>query len=86
MRVTTLQTQIPGIEDTGEAYNALNSALAVNFNTIYAVRNGNKVRSAEKQTPITPLAIAEFRARGPNGNGRISLSQDPAVSLQLPAS
>src|ERR1700720_3901030 len=74
--------RIPGIEDTGKAYNALNSALAVNFNTIYAVRSGNKVRSAEKQTPITPLAIAQFRARGPNGSGRISLSQDPAVSLQ----
>jgi len=41
---------IPGIEDTNNAYNALNSALAVNFNTIYAVRRGNKVSSAEKQT------------------------------------
>src|SRR5262249_812782 len=60
--------RVPGIEDTGEAYNALNSALAVNFNTIYAVHNGNKVTSAEKQTPITPLAIAQFRARGSNGN------------------
>ena len=57
--------RIPGIEDTDEAYNALNSALAVNFNTIYAVRSGNKVRSAEKQTPITPLAITQFRAAGP---------------------
>jgi serine-type D-Ala-D-Ala carboxypeptidase/endopeptidase (penicillin-binding protein 4) len=74
--------RIPGIEDTDEAYNALNSALAVNFNTVYAVRNGDKVRSAEKQTPITPLAITQFRLRGPNGQGRISLSQDPAVSLQ----
>jgi D-alanyl-D-alanine carboxypeptidase/D-alanyl-D-alanine-endopeptidase (penicillin-binding protein 4) len=74
--------RIPGIEDTGESYNALNSALAVNFNTIHAVRSGKMVRSGEKQTPITPLAIAQFRARGPNGNGRISLSQDPAVSLQ----
>mgnify|MGYP001005140214 CR=1 FL=1 len=74
--------RIPGIEETNEAYNALNSALAVNFNTIYAVRSGNSVRSAEKQTPITPLAVAQFRARGPNGKGRISLSQDPAVSLQ----
>ena len=35
--------RIPGIEDTDEAYDALNSALAVNFNTINAVRNGNKV-------------------------------------------
>jgi len=74
--------RIPGIEDTDEAYNALNSALAVNFNTIAAVRQGNTVRSAEQQTPITPLAISQFRARGPKGRGRISLAQDPAVSLQ----
>src|SRR5271170_7344870 len=74
--------RIPGIEDTDEAYNALNSALAVNFNTIYAVSSGNKVRSAEKQTPITPLAITQFRARGPSGSGRISLNQDPTVSLR----
>ena len=74
--------RIPGIVNTDEAYNALNSALAVNFNTVYAVRSGNKVRSAETQTPITPLAITQFRLRGPNGKGRISLSQDPTVSLQ----
>ena len=74
--------RIPGIEDDEESYNALNSALAVNFNTVNAVRKGQTVRSAEKQTPITPLAISEFRARGPNGRGRISLSQDPKVSLQ----
>jgi serine-type D-Ala-D-Ala carboxypeptidase/endopeptidase (penicillin-binding protein 4) len=74
--------RIPGVEDSDEAYNALNSALAVNFNTISAVRDGDKVRSAEKRTPITPLAITLFRERGPNGNGRISLSRDSAVSLQ----
>jgi D-alanyl-D-alanine carboxypeptidase/D-alanyl-D-alanine-endopeptidase (penicillin-binding protein 4) len=74
--------QIPGIEDTQRSYNALNSALAVNFNTVSAVRKGNNVRSGEKQTPITPIAISQFRERGPNGRGRISLSQDPAVSLQ----
>jgi D-alanyl-D-alanine carboxypeptidase/D-alanyl-D-alanine-endopeptidase (penicillin-binding protein 4) len=73
--------RIPGVEDDDQAYNALNSALAVNFNTVYAVRSGDKVRSAEKQTPITPLAISEFRAHGPSGSGRISLSQDPAASL-----
>ncbi len=74
--------RIPGVEDTNESFDALNSALAVNFNTINAVRRGNKVEPAEKQTPITPLAISQFRARGPNGRGRISLSQDPVVSLQ----
>ena len=73
---------IPGIEDSNEAYDALNSALAVNFNTIAAVRKGETVRSAEQQTPITPLAISQFRARGPNGRGRISLAQEPAVSLK----
>src|SRR3954447_15928279 len=74
--------RIPGIVDTGEAYNALNSALAMNFNTVYAVRRGKAVRSAEKQTPITPLAITQFRLRGPNGSGRISLNQDSTLSLQ----
>lgn len=74
--------RIPGIENSGESYDALNSALAVNFNTIAAVRKGNNVRSAEPQTPITPLAASQFKARGPNGAGRISLAQDPALSLQ----
>jgi D-alanyl-D-alanine carboxypeptidase/D-alanyl-D-alanine-endopeptidase (penicillin-binding protein 4) len=74
--------RIPGIEDTDEAYDALNSALAVNFNTINAVRKGKTVSSAEPQTPITPLAISQFRGRGPQGRSRISLTQEPAVGLQ----
>jgi serine-type D-Ala-D-Ala carboxypeptidase/endopeptidase (penicillin-binding protein 4) len=74
--------RIPGIEDTEEAYDALNSALAVNFNTIHAVRKGKRVHSAEKQTPITPLAINQFLARGSQGRGRISLTQDLGVGLQ----
>ena len=73
--------RIPGIEDTEEAYDALNSALAVNFNTIHAVRKGKTVHSAEKQTPITPLAVSQFRARGSQGRSRISLTQDPTVGL-----
>src|SRR5271155_4761892 len=75
--------RIPGIEDDDEAYDALNSALAVNFNTVYAERTGDEVRSAEEQTPITPLAIARFLAKGPpDGEGRISLGQDPTVGLR----
>src|SRR5436190_3985049 len=74
--------RIPGVEDSNRSFDALNSALAVNFNTINAVRHGNKVESAERQTPITELAINQFRARGPNGRGRISLNQEPALSLQ----
>ena len=75
--------RIPGIEDSDEAYDALNAALAVNFNTINAVRSGRTVRSAEAQTPITPLAIAQVRARGPQGRSRISLAQeDPSVGVR----
>src|SRR3954452_197095 len=73
---------IPGVEDTNKSFDTLNSALAVNFNTINAVRRGNKIEPAEKQTPLTPLAVSQFRARGPNGRGRISLNQEPAVVLQ----
>jgi serine-type D-Ala-D-Ala carboxypeptidase/endopeptidase (penicillin-binding protein 4) len=74
--------RIPGVEETTESYDALNSAFSVNFNTIAAIRKGDAVLPAEAKTPITPLAISQFRARGPNGNGRINLGQDPAVSLQ----
>ncbi|HEY5203833.1 MAG TPA: D-alanyl-D-alanine carboxypeptidase [Roseiarcus sp.] len=75
--------RIPGIENDDTAYDALNSALGVNFNTIYAERIGNKVVSAEEQTPITPLAVARFRAKGPpDGEGRISLGLDPTVGLR----
>jgi D-alanyl-D-alanine carboxypeptidase/D-alanyl-D-alanine-endopeptidase (penicillin-binding protein 4) len=73
---------IPGVEDSSRSFDALNSAIAVNFNTINAVRKGNKIESGEKQTPITPLAISQFKARGPKGSGRISLNQEPALSLQ----
>src|ERR1700746_3482958 len=74
--------RIPGIQDTADSYEALNGALAVNFNTIAAVRKGNATRRAEAQPPPPPPAISQSRARGPTGPGRISLSQDPAVSLQ----
>ena len=73
---------IPGVEDSARSFDALNAAIAVNFNTIAAVRKGNKVEAGEKQTPLTPLAISQFLARGPKGPGRISLNQEPALSLQ----
>ena len=61
---------IPGIEDSSRSYDALNSALAVNFNTIQAQRKGKTVVSAERT--VLPLrsawmvlkftASAEFKA------------------------
>lgn len=77
------ELRIPGVENTDQPYDALNSALAVNFNTIAAKRQGNTVIAGEEQTPITPLAIKEFLARGPNGKGRISLAQEnPDISTR----
>src|SRR3954466_12547872 len=52
--------RIPGVEDTTKSFDTLNSAFAVNFNTINAMRRGNKIEPAEKQTPLTPLAISQF--------------------------
>ena len=46
------------------------------------MRKGKTIQSGEKQTPITPLAISQFRARGPQKRGRISLTQDPAVGIK----
>ena len=66
--------RIPGIENDDTAYDALNSALGVNFNTIYAERIGNKVRSAEEQTPITPIAIARFARRALRTERAVSVS------------
>ena len=74
--------RIPGIENTNEAYNAPNSALAVNFNTVSAVRSGGQGAFWREPDPASPRSrSAQFRARAHNGSGRISLSQDPAVSL-----
>ena len=59
--------RIPGIEDTDEVLQCAELRAGGEFQHCHAVRSGNKVRSAEKQTPITPLAITQFRLRGPKG-------------------
>ncbi len=73
---------IPGVTRTDNPYDALNSALAVNFNTIFVVVNGAEVTSAEEQTPIVPLAIQIARESGLKGKDRINLTDDPERSLQ----
>src|SRR5579863_5784798 len=40
---------VPGVENDALAYDALDTALGVNFNTIFAARRGDAVRSAEEQ-------------------------------------
>ena len=66
--------KIPGVGASDNPYDALNSATAVNFNTINVVVHGKDVRSAESQTPITPLAREIALRRGVQGKVRVNLS------------
>tara|TARA_Y100001968_G_scaffold257538_1_gene244257 strand:+ start:445 stop:1626 length:1182 start_codon:yes stop_codon:yes gene_type:complete len=68
---------IPGVGGSDNPYDALNSATAVNFNTINVVVQGSQVRSAEAQTPLTPLARKVALRRGVQGKLRVNLSSDP---------
>ena len=72
---------IPGTSRTDNPYDALNSALAVNFNTVHVVISGSDVTSAEEQTPLVPLAIQVARESGRQGKVRINLTDDPQRSL-----
>jgi len=69
---------VPGVGVSEQPYDALNSATAVNFNTVHVTVAGGQVRSAEPQTPLTPLAREVALARGVKGKERVSLSANPA--------
>ena len=68
---------VPGVGGSEEPYDALNSATAVNFNTINVRVDGSTVTSAEEQTPLTPLAREVALRRGVKGKLRVNLSSDP---------
>ena len=70
--------RIPGIEQTGEAYDALNSALAVNFNTIFAMRKGKTVRSRPNRRRRSPrLPLASILRADPAGAAASALCRSP---------
>lgn len=63
-------------------YDALNDALAVNFNTInITVSKDGRVQSAEEQTPTLPL-MRDYAAKLPPGTQRISLPRQRSVALR----
>lgn len=68
---------IPGVGGSEEPYDALNSATAVNFNTINVQVQGGVVTSAESQTPLTPVAERAAKKRGVKGKLRVNLSDRP---------
>ena len=69
--------KVPGVGGSEQPYDALNSATAVNFNTINVRVDGGTVTSAEEQTPLTPLAEEVARRRGVKGKLRVNLSNEP---------
>jgi len=64
---------IPGVGGSNNPYDAPNSPTAVNFNTIVLERRNGTVRSAEPQTPLTPLALTLAGERKVNGTLRFNL-------------
>jgi len=74
---------IPGTSNSNNPYDALVGALVVNFNTIniQRLKNGD-IKSAEKETPLTPLAAKKGKAIQIGSTERISLTQDYHESLQ----
>jgi len=69
---------IPGVTSTTEPYDALNSATAVNFNTINVVVKSGAVSSAEEQTPLTALAKEVALREGVQGKNRINIGKSNA--------
>lgn len=72
--------EIAGRSSTNNPYDAPVTALAANFNTINVVRTRDGVRSAESQTPLTPLARQFGQPLGP-GTHRVNL-QERDVALR----
>jgi D-alanyl-D-alanine carboxypeptidase/D-alanyl-D-alanine-endopeptidase (penicillin-binding protein 4) len=68
---------VPGVGASEEPYDALNSATAVNFNTVNVRVVDGRIESAELQTPLTPLAEQVARRRGLRGELRVNLSNNP---------
>ena len=72
---------IPGVENSLNPYDALNGALVANFNTIYVkISPKRQVHSAEKQTPLTPLAEQLAQGLAP-GKHRINISRNAQETL-----
>jgi D-alanyl-D-alanine carboxypeptidase/D-alanyl-D-alanine-endopeptidase (penicillin-binding protein 4) len=64
--------RIRGRSSTNNPYDAPVTAVAANFNTVAVVNRGGQVRSAESQTPLTPVARRLGERLGP-GKHRINL-------------
>jgi len=72
----------PGTTNTLNPYDALNGALAVNFNSLFLRRDqSGKVYSAESVTPLTPLAQTKGNQLKPGTADRFNLTNKPGESI-----
>ncbi len=77
------QVTIKGRSNSLNPYDAANSALVVNFNTLFLGRDSNRtVFSAEPVTPLTPLARRLARQIKPGTQDRFNLSTQPENALR----
>ncbi|NVZ08642.1 D-alanyl-D-alanine carboxypeptidase [Allochromatium humboldtianum] len=66
--------EIAGRSSSSNPYDAPVTALAANFNTLNLIREGERIRSAEPQTPLTATGERLGRS-GPAGKQRINLRE-----------
>lgn len=77
-----LENETDGATNTLNPYDAQNSCLAVNFNTINLVKEADgSVRSGEEQTPAIPL-MRELAQGIPPGSHRINVTATGSQSLR----
>ena len=65
---------IRGRSASNNPYDAPVTALAANFNTVNLINRGGRTRSAETQTPLTPMARRFGQRLGPVSTGSTSKS------------
>ncbi|MBF0118588.1 MAG: D-alanyl-D-alanine carboxypeptidase [Desulfobacterales bacterium] len=66
---------IPGVSSSLNPYDAPNSAISANFNTVYFKSFKGNITSAEEQTPIIPFVVKRIEETGLK-EGRIPLKAD----------
>jgi serine-type D-Ala-D-Ala carboxypeptidase/endopeptidase (penicillin-binding protein 4) len=73
--------EVDGASDSLNPYDARQGALVANFNTVFVeVDAAGQVRSAEPQTPLTPIA-RRLGARLPPGQQRINLTAEGVAGV-----
>ena len=68
------KVKIPGVADSENPYDVLNGPFVVNFNTINLQKKNGQIFSAEKETPLTPLAVKLGDSHLNKNMDRINLS------------